>query len=170
MQRQEIPVRFSELRQLATTVPPYLAHFVGVDAEVSLQTAIEDDLRITDLDVEMLLVEFGRKYQVDLSDFDFTGFITYDGWAPYPGIFLLLRLTFYVVMLLPAWLVKVAVAALCWPFDARWALAIWKTNLLKILFPLKQPLPSEVLTLGDFVASAAAGYFVKRERVRFVLV
>jgi len=172
MQRPEIVVSFSELRRLATTVPAYLAHFVGVEETVNLQTAIEDDLGLFDLDAQMLLWEFSKKYQVDLAGFDFTGLVSSDGWAPFPGLFQLFLFALRGLLLFPAWLVKLTAGALCWPFDGVWARAIWKINLPEIFLPsqpYQRPRPSQVLTLGDFVASAAAGHFVKRERVRFVV-
>ncbi|MBO2011010.1 hypothetical protein [Hymenobacter negativus] len=75
------------------------------------------------------------------------------------------------------WLAN-GVAALCWA-TFNWAKARLMleggvdaptTVVRELLFPAVRPQPTaQVLTLGDFVASAAVGYFVKRERVRFVL-
>ena len=165
MERQEIPIRYAELRHLANTVPASLAYSVGVEDAVNLRTAIEDDFGIVGLDTEMLLVEFGKKYQVDLTNFDFTGLIT-----PEPNFIDsgdLIRL----LLLIPAWFIKAALALVCWPFNHSCAMVIWKTSLRKTLLtsPAFSP-PAQVLRVGDFVASAAAGYFVKREQVRFVLV
>jgi len=166
MQRQEVFIRFTDLRLLASTVPPYLAKKVGVDEMLTLRTAVEDDFGLAGLDTESLLLEFGEEYQVDLSQFDFTGFISSEGFnsniEEFIGAIILL-LAFAV------WLCKVFIAALCWPFSKSIALSIREFGVLDFL-AVRKPRPlHEVLTTGDFVASAAVGQFVKREQVRFTL-
>ncbi|MBW3126943.1 DUF1493 family protein [Hymenobacter profundi] len=162
--RLEIAVRFADLRRLAHEVPPYLATMVGTQNEPwTLRTAVEDDWGVAGLDTEELLLAFGEKYRVDLTKFDFTGFISPEGLTPWQGCVA----TVLLPSLLFLWLIKTAVAGLCWLFNRSWASAIWHFSLTSIG---SKPRPySEVLTTGDFVASAAAGLFVKRERVRFAL-
>ncbi len=162
-----IPVRFAELRRLTNEVPAYMAELVGVEIKPwPLRTAVEDDWGVAGLDTEELLVAFGEKYRVDLSRFDFTGFISPEGMTLGQGCFA----TVVAGPLLALWLIKAALAGLCWLFIRSWAAVIWQLSVRQILWPTKPRPTLEVLTTGDFVASAAAGHFVKRERVRFVLV
>ncbi|MBC6609674.1 DUF1493 family protein [Hymenobacter sp. BT507] len=164
MDRPEIVVRFADLRRLACEVPPFLADFVGVKNEPwTLRTAVEDDWGVAGLDTEELLLAFGEKYRVDLTKFDFTDFISPEGISSWPGFLV----TILLPILLSLWLIKTAVASLCWLFNRSWASAVWRFSLTGI-FAKPRPL-TEVLTTGDFVASAVAGRFVKRERVRLVL-
>jgi hypothetical protein len=167
LERQQVTIRFADLRQLATAIPPYLAQKVGVAGTHALSTAIEDDFGIAGLDTESLLLEFGADYHVDLTKFDFTDFRIGE-----PGVGAGLLFFPKVLLLLSCWLAKVTVALLVWPVSAWRAKEIWDLPALSFwfpaYFPAKRP-PSEVLTVGDFVASAALGYVVKRERVRFVL-
>ncbi|UOR07056.1 DUF1493 family protein [Hymenobacter aerilatus] len=165
MTRPEIPIRFADLRRLVREVPPYLSDFVGVKNEAwTLRTAVEDDWGVAGLDTEQLLLAFGKKYRVDLAKFDFTGYITPDDLPPWQACLSSVLLP----SLLFLWLIKTAVAGLCWLFNRSWTSAIWRFSLTGIF---TKPRPyTEVLTTGDFVASAAAGQFVKRERVRFVLI
>lgn len=174
MKRQEIIVRFADLRRLANSVPNYVAEKAGADETLTLGTAIEDDLGMAGLDTESLLTEFGETYQVDVSGFDFTGCI-----SPEPTgnpLILVLLLPFAALFLL-AWVAN-AVAAVCYaPFSRQKARLMLQAGIgdpatiaRKLLFPATQLRPAaQVLTVGDFVASAAAGYFVKREAVRFAL-
>ena len=66
MEHQEITIRFADLRRAAETVPAYVRETLGVDEQVTLYTAIEDDLGIVGLDMQELLFDFSKKYQVDL--------------------------------------------------------------------------------------------------------
>ncbi len=173
MEPEEITLRFGDLRRAVQTVPAYVQELSGVDEPLTLRTAIEDDLGMVGLDTEALLLDFGKQYQVDLTRFDFTGFI-----GPEPTVNpLILLLPLYAALFLLAWLAN-GVAALGWaPFNLARARLMLKagvgapaTTARALLFPDARPrTAAEVLTVGDLVASAAAGYFVKRERVRFVL-
>lgn len=176
MESLDITIRFADLRRAVETVPAYVREALGVRETVTLRTAVEDDLGITGLDTEALLVDFGRDYRVDLTKFDFTGCIS-DESQEFSCLLVLVLLPLYVVLFLLAWAAN-ALVALCWaPFNLSKANLMLRAGVGKpsaivqtLLFPHYQPRPSaQVLTIGDFVASAAAGYFVKRERVRFVL-
>ena len=174
MEREEISVRFADLRRAVETVPAYVRELSGVDEPLTLRTAIEDDLGMIGLDTEELLVGFGKQFRVDLTRFDFTGLISPESTGN-PLVALLVLL--YLALWLLGWVAN-GVAALCWaPFN--WAKARLMleggvdaptTVVRELLFPEARPRPtSQILTIGDFVASAATGYFVKRERVRFIL-
>jgi hypothetical protein len=58
LERQQVTIRFADLRHLATAIPPYLAQKVGVAATPALSTAIEDDFRMAGLDTESFLLLF----------------------------------------------------------------------------------------------------------------
>jgi hypothetical protein len=167
MERQEVSARFADLRRLASTIPPYLAKQVGVDETPTLRTAVEDDFGLAGLDTESLILEFSEKYQVDLSKFDFTGFISSEGPDSIIGGYIAV-----IVMLLvfPIWLCKLLIALLFWPFSKLMAKSISGFSILGFFSPHKPRPLNEVLTTGDFVASAALGRFVKREQVKFTLV
>jgi hypothetical protein len=174
MERETIVVRFADLRRAVETVPAYVQELSGVDEPLTLRTAIEDDLGMAGLDTEGLLLGFGKKYRVDLSQFDFTGLISPE---PTGNPLQLVLLLLYAALFLLAWLAN-GVAALCWaPFSRAKARLMLKAGVgdpatiaQALLFPAARPQPTaQVLTVGDLVASAAVGYFVKRERVRVVL-
>ena len=168
VERQQVPVRFADLRQLATSVPSYLARKVGVKGTPVLSTASEDDFEIGGLDTESLLLAFGADYHVDLMEFDFTSFSSEE-----PGVGDDLLFFPKLLLFLGCWLGKTIVALLVWPISALRARRIWVLPTLSFWFPARFPpakrLPSEVLTVGDFVASAALGRFVKREQVCFIV-
>ena len=176
MEREEVLVlaRFSDLRRLASSIPSYVAEKVGVDDLPTLRTAIEDDLGIVGLDTQELILEFSETYKVDLSKFNFTGCISPEPNGN-PLIFVLLPL--YAGLFIVAWIANI-VAALCYaPFSLQKAELMLKAGIGKpstiareLIFPDMHPRPAnQILTIGDFVASAATGYFVKREHIRFVL-
>jgi len=176
MERKEIVVRFADLRRAVEAVPAYVRGTLGVREAVTLRTAIEDDFGLCGLDTESLLLEFGEKYRVDLSRFDFTGCIS-DETAETSCLLVLLLLPLYLALFLLAWAANI-VAAVCWaPFNLPRARLMLRAGIGQpsaivrtLLYPDHEPRPAaQILTVGDFVASAAAGYFVKRERVRFVL-
>ena len=175
MEHQEITIRFADLRRAAETVPAYVRETLGVDEQVTLYTAIEDDLGIVGLDMQELLFDFSKKYQIDLLQFDFTGCI-----SPEPtGDMLLpvLLLPLFAMLFLLAWAANVIAALCCAPFSLSRAPLMLRAGIgdpftiaRELLFPNMRPRPAaQILTVGDFVASAATGYFVKRERVRFAL-
>ncbi|MDB5267001.1 MAG: hypothetical protein JWP58_41 [Hymenobacter sp.] len=173
MEREEITVRFADLRRAVETVPAYVQELSGVGEPLTLRTAIEDDLGMIGLDTEELLRTFGQQFRVDLTRFDFTGLI-----SPEPGgnPLVVLLLLLYVALWLLAWVAN-GIAALCWaPFSLVRARRMLQAGIgalppvVQSLSPAARPWPTaQVLTVGDLVASAATGYFVKRERVRFVL-
>jgi hypothetical protein len=167
MERQEVFARFADLRRLASTIPPYLAKQVGVDETPTLRTTVEDDFGLAGLDTESLIIEFSEKYQVDLSQFDFTGFISSEGPDSIIGGYIAV---IAMLLVFPVWLCKLLIALLFWPFSKSMATSISEFSTIGF-FSSHKPRPlSEVLTTGDFVASAALGRFVKREQVRFTFV
>lgn len=167
MERQEIFAHFADLRRLANTIPSYLAKQVGVDETPTLRTAVEDDFGLAGLDTESLILEFSEKYQVDLSQFDFTGFISSEGQDSIIGGYVAVIV---MLLILPVWLCKLFIALLFWPFSKSMAKLIAEFSILGF-FSSHKPRPlNEVLTTGDFVASAALGRFVKREQVKFTLI
>lgn len=174
MEREEITIPFADLRRAAATVPGYVQEMAGEREPVTLRTAIEDDLGMLGLDMVDLLQDFEQTYRVDLSRFDFTGFISPESSG---GLLSVLLLPLFMVLFVLAWLAN-GVAALCYaPFSRAKAGLMLKaaigdpvTVARELVFPAMRPRPAaHILTIGDFVASAATGYFVKRERVRFVL-
>lgn len=167
LERQQVIIRFADLRQVATAVPRYITEKLGVAGRPALSTAMEDDFGVADLDMASLLLEFGADYHVDLTKFNFTGFRS--GSPTWGGCLLFFP---KVLLLLSGWFAKAIVALFSWPGSAWRAKEIWPLPALSLWFPARVPAKrplSEVLTVGDFVASAALGHFVKREQVRFVL-
>jgi hypothetical protein len=176
METQEIPVRFADLRRVATSVPSYIKDLLGVTEPVTLRSAIEDDFGVCGLDTESLLLQFGEQYQVDLTRFDFTGCIS-DESTEYSCVLVLLLLPAFLALFLLAWTANI-IAAVCYaPFGIEKARLMLQAGIgnpatiaRTLLFPSVRPRPQEkILTVSDFVASASTGYFVKRENVRFVL-
>ena len=174
MEREEVLVRFSDLRRLASSILGFVADRLGADSQPTFLAAIEDDFGIVGLDTESLLVEFGETYRVDLSRFDFTGCISPE---PTGNPLIMLLIPPFITLYVLAWVAN-AVAALCYaPFSLPKAQLMLKAGIgdpatiaRELLFPPTRPRPAaQILTTGDLVASAATGYFVKRERVRFVL-
>ncbi|MBF9220491.1 DUF1493 family protein [Hymenobacter ruricola] len=177
MERQEVPVRFADLRRLAAAVPGYVGDLLGATEPVTLRSALEDDFGLIGLDTEALLLQFGEQYQVDLTRFDFTDCISAET-LPASCLLVPVLLPLYLALFLLGWAAHI-VAALCQaPFNSARARVMLRaaagrsaTIADTLLFPNVRPRPREkILTIGDLVASAATGYFVKRERVRFVLV
>lgn len=174
MEREEIIIRFTDLRQLASSIPNYIAEQAGVDEIPMLKTAIEDDLGMVGLDMQDLLFEFGETYKVDLSKFDFTGCISPE---PNGNPLILVLLPVYAGLYILAWITNIVAAVCVAPFSLQKAELMLKAGIGKpstiareLIFPDRHPRPAnQILTVGDFVASAATGYFVKREQVRFVV-
>ncbi|WP_162910556.1 DUF1493 family protein [Hymenobacter oligotrophus] len=170
---ETIEVRFADLRRAAEQVTAFVEKQLGCEAEYGLRTGVEEDMGSAGLDTEQLLCEFSEQFRVDVSKFDFTGFISpegfQDGGTP---LWIILGLFFLAVYVI-AWTTKFLIGAIYWPFNPKAATSF-------INEPIGNPFHStpapprksqhDILTIGDFVASAAAGYFVKRERVRFVFI
>ncbi|QIX63340.1 DUF1493 family protein [Hymenobacter sp. BT18] len=162
-----IEVRFADLRRAAEQVPAFVEDRLGCKAEYGLRTGVEEDMCVVGLETEELLLEFSEQFRVDVSKFDFTGLISPEGFEgnPLHLIVFLLFLSVYAV----AWTTKLLIGLVYLPFNSKAAISLIKE-------PIGNPFAStpkprhEILTIGDLVASAAAGHFVKRERVRFVLV
>lgn len=166
MERQEIPIRFAELRQLTETVPTYLAQKVGVRATPLLKAGLEYEFGIAGLDTESLLLEFAETYRVDVTAFDFTGLISPEGPDLWDTIWFFPLATY----LLTGWLLRTVVVLLCWPFNRHLAQRIWQQQLPRFWRSADGQAQPKALTIGDFVASAAVGRFVRREQVYFRLV
>lgn len=176
MDRQEIIVRFADLRRVATSVPSYVKDLLGVSVPLTLRSAIEDDFGVCGLDTESLLTQFGEQYKVDLTQFDFTDCIS-DETTEHSCLLVLVLLPLFLALFILAWAANI-VAAICFvPFGLRKARMVLRGGIgnpaaiaRALLFPKWKPrLQDKILTIGDFVASAAVGHFVKREKVRFVL-
>lgn len=176
MKRQEVFIRFADLRRVATAVPAYVKEALGLSEAVTLRSAIEDDFGLCGLDTECLLKEFGAHYQVDLTRFDFTGCISEETTED-SGLLMLLLLPLFLALFVLAWAANLVAAICSAPFGTEKAWLMLRAGVgnpvtiaQALLFPNFRPQPEEkVLTVGDLVASAATGYFVKREQVRFVL-
>ncbi|MBO2011003.1 DUF1493 family protein [Hymenobacter negativus] len=176
METQEIAVRFADLRRVATSVPPYIKDLLGVTEPVTFRSAIEDDFGLCGLDTESLLTQFGEKYQVDLTRFDFTDCISSEV-SESSCLLVLVLLPAFLALFILAWTANI-IAAICYaPFGLEKARLMLRAGIgnpatiaRTLLFPNVSPRPQEkILTVSDFVASAATGYFVKRENVRFIL-
>jgi hypothetical protein len=163
-----IPVRFVDLRRAAEQVPAFVEKQLSCEAERGLRTAIEDDMGSAGLDTEELLLDFSKQFKVDISKFDFTGLISPEGGHWLASILLLPLLAIHIL----AWAMKLLLVLLLWTFNPNQAKALLGTSIEGLINKLLNIAPKprhQVLTIGDFVASAATGHFVKRERVRFVL-
>ena len=109
-----------------------------------------------------------------MSKFDFTGCISPESTGN-PLVLVLLPL--YAGIFILAWITNIIVALCYTPFSLQKAELMLKAGIGKpstiareLIFPDWHPRPAnQILTVGDFVASAATGYFVKREKVHFVL-
>jgi hypothetical protein len=163
---ETIEVRFADLRRAAEQVPAFVQQQLGCEVEQGLATSIEDDMGSYGLDTIELLESFAAQFTVDVTGFDFTGLITPESRGnPLNLIVFLLFIAVYAI----AWTTKSVIGLVYWPFNPKAAIRL-------ITEPIGNPFASkpkprhDILTVGDFVASAAAGHFVKRERVRFVLV
>jgi len=163
MELPEILVRFADLQRLAETVPIFLAHKAGVQTAPALRAEMEYALAIAGLDTELLLLEFAEAYEVDLTAFDFTGALLPDGPDLLDTLFFFPLLAY----LLVSGLLKAVRAGLGWPSATGWARRSGRQR--APAFWQSAP-PTPLLTIGDFVASAAVGRFVRREQVRFRLV
>ncbi|MCR5886224.1 DUF1493 family protein [Hymenobacter sp. J193] len=171
---ETIEVRFADLRRAAEQVPAFVEDRLGGEAEYGLRTGIEEDMGSAGLDTEELLLEFSKQYSVDLSKFDFTGMISPELDSDSNPLFSLFFL-FFIIVYAVAWSTKFLVGTVYWPFNPKAATRFIKEPIgnpfASTSAPTSKPRPlCDILTIGDFVASAAAGRFVKRERVRFVLV
>lgn len=162
MEQQEIPIRFANLRRLAGTAPVFLAKKAGVRAAPALRAELEYALAITGLDTELLLLEFAEAYGVDITAFDFTDLLLPDG----PNLLDMLLFFPGVVYLLVGWLLKLLKNPLNKSFPRSLAQGIAQQTATSWPPKPQQPL----LTIGDFVASAAVGRFVRRGQVLFRLV
>jgi hypothetical protein len=161
MEQLEVPIRFADLRRLAETVPIFLAKKVGVRTAPSLRAELEYALAIAGLDTELLLLEFAETYGVDITAFDFTDLLLPDG----PDLLDTLLFFPIVACLLVGWLLNILRTLLSELFPANLTQLIERQS-----FTLWQPKPQRpLLTIGDFVASAAVGRFVRREQVYFRL-
>ncbi len=166
MERQEIPIRFAELRRLATAIPAYLAERSGETTVPTLRTELENELSLTGDDLVETITEFADAYRVDVMAFDFTGLISPEGMDAVAPLFCLLAMIYFLV----GWLLKTAVALFCWPFNHHLARRIWQQQVPAFWRAAAEQAQPKALTIGDFVASAAVGQFVRREQVYFRLV
>ncbi|QJX48536.1 DUF1493 family protein [Hymenobacter taeanensis] len=168
---ETIYIRFSDLRRAAEQVPTFVKEALWWEDAYNLRTGIEEDMGCGGEDTEELLLSFSERFSVDISNFDFTGLISSEPGSDGNPLYTFLLL-FYVAVYLIAWVVKLLVGIFYWPFNPKSATKLIKEPIGNpFASELQQPKsPQEILTIGDLVASAAAGHFVKRERVRFVIV
>lgn len=165
---ETIKIRFADLRQAAEQVLTFVEKQLGCEAKYGLRTGVEEDMGIVGLDTEELLLSFSKQFSVDVSKFDFTGMISPEpgaGCTPLYGFVFLFFLAIYIL----AWTSKLLTGLIYWPFNPKAATSLIEEPVGNPFIFAPKPY-QEVLTVGDFVASAAVGHFVKRERVRFVLV
>jgi len=165
MERQEIPIRFADLRRLAGTVPAHIVERVGEQLP-AFDTRIEDDWGCTGDDLVELLEEFSKIFRVDVENFDFTGLIRPEGLDPVVAIWFFPLVAYFLV----GWLLKTLVGLLSWPFDSQVANRLWQRPVPAFWRPADATAQPKPLNIGDFVASAAVGQFVRREQVYFRLV
>lgn len=167
---ETILIRYAELRRAADQVQGYLTGLAWWEEPYGLHLRLEEDLGLGGLDTKEFLTEFGARFQVDLSRFDFSTYI-----SPEPGTIYLpgpLQWLFSLPVYLLIWASCLLVAAICLPFSRRRAQHFWQRT-SSMGWPTAQPVEYSPgpypLCFGDLVASAAVGRFVKREAVRFVL-
>ncbi len=166
MERQEIPIRFADLRQLASAVPAHLAQYIGETKVPALRAELENELGVTGDDLVETITEFLEKYRVDIGAFNFTGLISPEG-VDFIATLLFLPAALYFLV---GWLLKTVAGLLCWPFDSHLGRRIWQQQVPAFWRPADGQSQPKALAIGDFVASAAVGQFVRREQVYFRLV
>ena len=169
---ETIQISYATLRRHTEQVREFVQKNYWWEDDTTLNTALEDDLGITGDDAVELLVQAEEKFGVDWQGLNFTQYFTSEGadmnlikiW--FNLSLLALLLTFFSGQLL--------LALLVWPFSteqAKWLVAFsLHKEISNRFWPQPVRLPEETFNVGDLVASVAAGRFVKRERVRFVLV
>lgn len=166
MGKQEIPVRFADLRRLARSVPAYLAERAGETIVPTLRTELEEGLSLYGDDTVETITGFARTYHVEIVEFDFTGLISPEGTDLAAFLLFLLQFAYPLV----GSLLKAVLSLLCWPIASHLAKRIWQQQLPRFWPPANEHSQPDALTIGDFVASAAVGRFVRREQVCFQLV
>ena len=167
-----IQIPYATLRRHTLQVQEFVQKNYWWEADTTLKTALENDLGITGDDAVELLVQVEKEFRVDWQGLNFTHYFTPEGANGYTVAVLLglpilaMQLTFFAGQLL--------LALLVWPFSteqAKWLVAFSLHKEISSRFwPQPVRLPEETFNVGDLVASVAAGRFVKREQVRFVLV
>ncbi|UOQ51525.1 DUF1493 family protein [Hymenobacter cellulosivorans] len=169
---ETIEVRFTDLRRMAMQVLAFVETQLACEAQERLRTSIEDDMGSYGDDTVELLENFAKQFNVDVTKFDFTGFISPEGFEDGNPLHLIVFLLFISVYAV-AWATKLMMGLTYLPFNPKAAISLIKVPIGNPFAPTHALHPKsrhDTLTIGDFVASAAAGRFVKRERVRFVLV
>jgi|GEM_PF-3409836 len=166
MERQEILIRFADLRRLASDVPSFLGRRSGETTTPSLRTELENELSIAGYDLVEAITEFAEAYRIDVAAFDFRGLISPEGIDSWDTIWFFPLAAYF----LAGWLLKTVVSLLCWPFDSQLARRIWQQQVPAFWQSAASQSQPKPLNIGDFVASAAVGQFVRREQVYFRLV
>ncbi|WP_133273002.1 DUF1493 family protein [Hymenobacter radiodurans] len=174
---ETIQVSFTELRRTTQRVITFMQVEYWLEADSGLRTAIEDDLGITGLDAEELLKAFSKQFDTDLTDLNFDQYFASEGMEinSLKGVLLAPIAIAFCALLLVWFFVQCLLSLLALPFDKQEARKVFEFSLIgkwglysRRRWPNTHP--ETTFNIGDLVASAAAGHFVKRERVRFVLV
>jgi len=163
-------VEYPTLRRTVEQVQQFMIHASGVDT-CTLKSSLEDDLSLYDDDISFLLEEFATKFTVDFRQSDFDRYFTSgssEGGLLRQLVMYPITLA-YVGFLLIFWLGQQALALLVWPFSTPQAEWIMDFSLNEYIYPQPKKPAVDTFNVGDLVASAVAGRFVKREHARFVL-
>ena len=172
---ETIQIPYATLRRHTEQVRKFVQKNYWWEDDTTLKTALEDDLGITGDDAVRLLVNFGEEFRINWDGTDFTCYINLeDPENTIKGSLIAFVLFPLLLLLLSFYLNQLLLALLVWPFSqeqAKWLVAFSLHKEISNRF-WPQPVRSSEATfnVGDLVASVAAGRFVKRERVRFVLI
>lgn len=163
-----VPVNYSDLRATAASVIEFVKTEYWWEDDSNLKTHIEDDLGITGDDAAELMQKFSKKFNVDLTGFDFMKSFDPEG----VDLSFLLLIPPLLIALLVA-LVKYSLIALAYIFSYKLyrRLRTFKArSIFEGAIKMLQREGRETLTIGDLVASAACGKFKLRREVQFKLV
>ena len=154
-----------------------MQHKYWLEKDSNLKTAIENDLGITGLDAEELFKSFSKEFNTDMSDLDFDKYFAYEGkeMDSFKGILVAPVAISGLLLLFIFFLIQCVVGLIILFFDKQKAKKIFGFSLTgtwglysRRRWPNKHP--ENTFNLGDLVASAVAGRFVKREKIHFKLI
>ncbi|MDX2284080.1 MAG: DUF1493 family protein [Bacteroidia bacterium] len=165
-----IEIRYADLRRAAESALEFVqTQYWG--KQHTLHTWIEADLGITGDDAAELMQRFAAAYHVDLSGFRFDRHF-------HPETAMGLAELIFLPVLLTELLLRMILAAGVFPVSRSWARKIrqfrtlmwFDSQLARICRRHTSRTQPADLRIGDLAASAAAGTFVLRDQVQFVLV
>lgn len=162
-----VPVKYSDLRATATSVMEFVKNEYWWEDNSNLQTVIEDDLGITGDDADELMQKFSKKFNVDLTGFNFMKFFDPEG---VDSSFLLLIPPFLIAVLVA--FVKYTLVILAYIVSYKLYRRLRTFKARSIIYGAIKMLEREgreTLTIGDLVVSATCGKFKLRREVRFQL-